>query len=103
MAKIKYDVVVEAVHYNAQGLVSWVRAFKRRGPIFSDWIQIPRAELITDLENGVRYVIGQRVEYMAGTFDISATLRLVSQNGDTYLTSTADKLKKDHLPGVQVI
>ncbi len=59
--------------------------------------------LITDLENGIRYVIGQRVEYMAGTFDISGTLRLVSLNGDTYLTSTADNVMKDHLPGVQVL
>lgn len=103
MAKIKYDAVIDAVHYDTDGQVSWVRAFRRHGPIFSDWVQIPRSELIADLEKGVRYVIGRRVEFMAGTFEVSDSLRLVNGNGAAYLTSTAENLKKDHLPGVMVV
>jgi hypothetical protein len=103
MAKIKYDVVIDAVHYDTDGQVAWVRAFRRRGPIFTDWLKIPRSELIADLEDGMRYVIGQRIEYMAGTFDISGSLRLVNLNGGSYLTSTSENVKKDHLPGVLVV
>jgi len=38
MAKPKYDTVVEAVHYQPDGQVAWVRAYQRRGPTFTDWM-----------------------------------------------------------------
>ena len=53
MAKVKYDGVIEAVHYAADGQVEWVRAYLRRGPAFSDRIMLDRQTLIEDLKAGL--------------------------------------------------
>ena len=42
MAKIKYDGVITAVHFNPDKQVDWVRAFLRCGPQFSDRIMLDR-------------------------------------------------------------
>ncbi len=75
MAKPKYDTVVEAVHYQPDGQVAWVRAYHRRGPTFSDWMILKRPELVESLKAGKRIVTGKRVAYMAGTFEVGDPLQ----------------------------
>lgn len=68
MAK-KFDGVIEAVHYK-NGQIMSVRAFERRGAAFSDRVLIDRKELLERLNNGQKYVIGKRKEFLAGTFEV---------------------------------
>jgi len=85
MAKQKLDGIVEAVHYAPDGQVQWVRAYEKRGPIFSDRVLIERQALIEKLKAGKNYAAGKRKPYLGGTFEAGPALRLVEQDGKTVL------------------
>lgn len=88
MAKTaKYDGIVEAVHYKPDGSVAWVRAYERRGPTWSDHVLIPRAEFIEKLKSGKSFLVGTRLEHLAGTFDVSVPVQVVQNGGQEYLVS----------------
>jgi hypothetical protein len=103
MAKQKFDGIVEAVHYAADGRVEWVRAYERRGATFSDHVLIPRQELVDRLKQGKRYLIGQRKQYLASTFDSSQPVRLLPRNGQDVLVVGEAQAERDRLEGVPVI
>ena len=106
MAKIKYDGVVEAVHYKPNGEIDWVRLFERRGAIFSDTIVTDRQKLVERMKSGKRFVAGKRIPYMASTFEISAPLRLVKQGDrEILVTDQAQSSQPGHdrLEGVPVV
>ncbi len=103
MAKPKFDGVVEAVHYKADGEVDWVRAFERRGPTFSDYLLIKRDELIKKLKSGKKYMVGKRVPYMASTFEVTQSLRVVSVDGEDVLVTGDHQAGHDFLEGVPII
>ena len=106
MAKPDFDVVVEAVHYDSNGQVAWIRAYERRGPIFSDREIIDRQSVIRRIKAGERFVVGRRIPYMANTFDVTSPLRVVRQNGNEVLvTGETGEASTDHdnLEGVPVL
>jgi hypothetical protein len=103
MAKIDYDGVVQAVHYDDQGQVKWVRAFLRRGPIWSDYMQIEREALVDKINSGVRFRIGERLPYKGGTFETGNAVELVEVNGHEVLVAGDRQSKTDHLEGVPQI
>jgi hypothetical protein len=103
MAKPKYDGVVEAVHYQPDGQVAWVRAYLRRGPTFSDRILLDREKLIGDLKAGKRYRAGKRIPLMASTFEVSDPLRIVEVDGQEVLATGDVHVGRDRLEGVPVI
>ena len=103
MAKPKYDGVVQAVRYDADGQVLWVRAFLRRGPTWSDYVLLDRDELIAQLNSGKRIVIGKRVPFLGGTFETSSLVALVEQNGHEFLVSGEAQADRDYLQGVPII
>jgi hypothetical protein len=103
MAKPKFDGIVEAAHYEPNGQLVWVRAFERRGATFSDWVLIPRQELIKRLQAGKKYYAGKRVEYNASTFEVANPLRLVTQSGSEYIASGESLPGVDYLENVPVI
>ena len=103
MAKLKYDGVVEAAHYEPNGQLVWVRAFERRGATFSDWVLIPRQELIKRLQAGKKYYAGKRVEFNASTFEVTKPLRLVKQNGSEYITAGESLPGVDNLENVPLV
>ena len=103
MAKLKYDGVVEAAHYERDGQLVWVRAFERRGATFSDWVLIPRQELVKRLKAGKKYYAGKRIEFKASTFEVTAPLRLVKQSGSEYITSGEPRPGVDNLENVPVV
>ena len=88
MAK-KFDGVIEAVRYK-DGRIEVVRAFERRGSAFSDRVLIPRHDLLKKLKDGRKFVIGQRREYMAGTFDTTKPVQIVSRAGNDWITTRTD-------------
>ena len=94
MAK-KYDGVIEAVHYR-DGQIEEVRAFERRGSAFSDRILIPREKLLERLKDGKKFVVGQRKEFFAGTFETGKPVQVVSR-GDRELISTRGDAERDEL------
>jgi len=103
MANKKYDGVIEAVHYSTEGRVDWVRAYLRRGPAWSDWVIIKRQELIDEMKSGKQMMIGKRIEFMAGTFDVSAPVQLAGQPGKEFIVVSDTTLDCDNLEGVPIL
>jgi len=103
MAKQKFDGIVEAVHYAADGRVEWVRAYERRGATFSDRVLIPRQELVNKLKEGKRYLIGRRKQYLASTFDFSQPVHLLPRDGQEVLVVGEIQAERDCLEGVPII
>jgi hypothetical protein len=81
MAKIKFDGVLEAAHFNPDGQLVWVRVYKRENAGFTDRIILSREEFIKQLEAGKRYVLGERILNMGGTFTISQPVNLIRRDG----------------------
>jgi hypothetical protein len=88
MAK-KFDGVIEAVRYR-DGQIEEVRAFERRGAAFSDRIMIPRQELLERLKDGRRFVVGQRKQFLAGTFETGKPVQVVSRGGRELISTRSD-------------
>ncbi len=88
MAK-KFDGVIEAVRYK-DGQIEEVRAFERRGSAFSDRILIPREKLLERLKDGKKFVVGQRKEFLAGTFETGKPIQLVSRSGKEFIATRGD-------------
>ncbi len=103
MAKVKFDGVVEAVHYNPDGKIKWVRAYLRRGKTFSDIVLLDRQALAEQLKSGKRFMAGKRIALMASTFEVSRPIRLAKQDGQEVLVTGDKSASKDSLDGVPVV
>jgi hypothetical protein len=100
MAKPKYDGVIEAVHYQPDGQVDWVRAFERRGPTWSDYVILKRGTLVQKMKAGKKFVAGRRIPQLAGTFEVSAPVKLVIDGDKELLVTGEQSAKQDRLEGV---
>ena len=103
MADKKHDGILEAVHYGPDGQVDWVRVYLRRGPTWSDRIIMRRQDLINEIQKGRNFMIGQRVEYMAGTFEVSTPVQVAGSRGSEVLTTNSSATERDTLEGAPVI
>jgi len=103
MAKRKFDGVVECVRYKPNGEVDWVRAYERRGAIFSDHLLIKREALIDKLKSGKKFVTGSRVNLMASTFEIGELVRVIEAGGKDVLVTDDHQATQDKLEGVPQI
>jgi hypothetical protein len=103
MANKKYDGVIEAVHYTSAGRVDWVRVYLRRGPAWSDWVILKRQELVDEMKSGKRMVIGKRVEFMAGTFDLASPVKLAGTPGQEFLVTSSMTTDCDLLEGAPLL
>jgi hypothetical protein len=105
MAGKKYDIVIEAVHYNEDGRVAWVRLYERIGSAFTDRLIWSRDKLIERLRAGAQVVAGKRIALLAGTFEVSDQVRLVERNDDYFLEtgSNGGSAAGDHLPGIPIL
>ncbi len=103
MANQKFDGVVEAVHYQSDGQIAWVRMYLRRGPTFSDYILLKRQTLIEHLKAGKKYVIGERVLQLSSTFKVSQPIRVIQKDSKDILVVGGGQSTQEHLDGVPVI
>ena len=103
MAKPKYDGVVQAVRYDDQGQVLWVRAFLRRGQIWSDHIMLDRNELIEQIKSGKQIVVGERIPLLGATFETTVPIKVVKTNSHEVLISGDTQANSDSLEGVPLI
>ncbi len=94
----RYDVVIEAVRYAEDGSLQTARIYERRGPTWSDRLLISRQELVERLKKGQNVVIGARQPYLASTFEVFGSVRLVNENGREVLISGDGEARQDHLP-----
>ncbi len=94
MAK-KLDGVIEAVRYTPDGKIDMVRAYERRGAIYSDYLLIRRAALVEKLKAGKRFTTGTRREFLASTFDVTAEIRYDSARD---VISADPGAERDSLP-----
>lgn len=103
MANPKYDGVIEAVHYTDGGQVDWVRAYLRRGPTWGDRVIIKRQDLIDEIKSGRKMMIGKRIEFMAGTFEVSSPVEVITVSGKELLVTPGKDTHQDHLEGAPVL
>lgn len=99
MAK-KFDGVVEAVRYK-NGQIEVVRAFERRGSAFTDRVMLNRHEFLNRLKKGKKYFVGQRKEFMAGTFEVQdKPVQVLDRNGQEIISthSEASHDELEHAP-----
>ena len=103
MANKVYDGIVEAVHYCADGQVDWVRMYVRRGQAWSDRMILSRLDLIKEIKSGKQVMLGQRVQYMAGTFDVTVPIKILGTDGKEVLLTAGTSTERDNLEGVPVL
>jgi hypothetical protein len=99
MAKKKFDGVVEAVRYTQDGKLELARVYERRGPTFSDRLLLTRDELIQRLKAKKVYFVGQRLPYLASTFDVDQQVRLSGTDGKEILVAGGNSSDRDQLQG----
>jgi hypothetical protein len=100
MGRQKYDGVVESVRYAPDGSLSIARVYERRGSTFSDYILLSRAELIRKLKAGQIFMVGKRLEYLGGTFEVTVPIKLAGTPGKEFLFTTKITNDCDDLQGV---
>ena len=93
MAKTKFDGLIEAVRYTTAGQIELVRFYERRGAAFSDHRLLTRAGLVERLQNGQKFVTGQRREFWGNLFDIGQPVYQAGNFIATQPTASRDFLE----------
>jgi hypothetical protein len=96
MAK-KLDGIIEAVRYTRDGKIDVVRAYVLRGVAYSDRVILDRETLLTRLKDGQRFAVGQRKDFLGGTFDLGKAVQFSGANGNEILTTRDDASNRDEL------
>jgi hypothetical protein len=87
----KIDGVVVAVRYFPDDQVEWARVYLKRGDVFTDRVNLSRQDLIDQIKAGKHFVFGQRLEYYAGTFELTGNIQIHDQDSAEYV-SLADTI-----------
>jgi len=103
MARKKFDGVIEAVRYNKNGQILFVRVYERRGATFSDRLLLDRKTLLEQLKSGRRFVTGQRKQFWASTFEIGKTVKALRHDGKEVVTTTEQVVEHDELEYVPIL
>ncbi len=82
----KIDGVVVAVRYFPDDQLEWARIYLKRGDVFADRMNLPRQDLIDQIKAGKHFAVGQRVEFYAGTFDLSGNFCIREQDGKDFVS-----------------
>jgi hypothetical protein len=99
MADKKIDGVIEAVRYTPDGKLKMARGYVRLGAIWTDRVLLTRDELLEEVQTGKNWVIGERVIYMAGTFETTRAVQVQGSKGQEVLYTTQPQDKRDYLEG----
>ena len=94
MAK-KVDGVITAARYKNGEIVA-VRVYERRGATFSDHVFLDRKELLDRLKSGKKFLVGERKELLASTFELGKLVEVSSHNGKEII-STRTEADRDEL------
>jgi hypothetical protein len=97
---VKFDGVIEAARYAPDGRLVLIRAYERRGPAFSDLILLDRRSLVQLLKKGKRFVVGERLAHLGGTFKTGSRVKLVGSPGQEQVVTDGAVDAHDHLENV---
>jgi len=100
MSPKKFDGVIEAVHYGADGRVEQVRLYERRGAVFSDRVLLNRDDFVRRIRTRKVFVTGKRKPYMGAVFETGLQIRLTGAAGKEMLVAGNAPAGNDHLEGV---
>jgi hypothetical protein len=103
MARMDYDGVVEAARWDDRNHLKWVRAYLRRGPVWSDLTMLDREALVEQINAGKRFVVGRRIPQLAGSFEVYKPVNLVEKNGHQILVTGDLQVERDTLEGVPLL
>ena len=103
MAKIKFDGVIVAAHFDQDRQVEWVRAFLKNGAVFTDRVHLGREELIAQIKSGKKFVTGSRVEFEAATFETNHAVSVGSSDGSDIILAGESEAGSDSLEGIPEI
>jgi hypothetical protein len=104
MVKVKkYDGVIEAVRYTSEGQIDWVRAYERRGFVFTDWLKLDRQTLKERLQTGARFYTGRRKAFHGNDFDIAEVVFLVGEKDNEIIVAGDSQSEKDYLAETPII
>jgi hypothetical protein len=98
MPRMRFDGVIEAVHYTPGGQITLVRAYERRGAVWSDSVLLGRNELVGRLKQGKRFVTGQRKSYLGSNFQIGLPVRYLQGS----VVTDRQASERDHLAEVPI-
>ena len=93
----KFDGVIEAVRYSRNGQISLVRVYERRGVTFSDRVLLDRKTLSERIKDRKIFVTGQRKEYWGSTFETGKQVKLTTNNGKDFLSTSETSSQRDEL------
>ena len=100
MAKNKFDGVIVAAHFDKNRQVEWVRAYLKKGPVFTDRVHLAREDLIAQIKAGKKFITGRRIEFEAATFETNHPVRVGQSNGSEFLVTGENQVVYDNLEGV---
>jgi hypothetical protein len=103
LASPKLDGVIETVHYDQNGQISWVRAYLRRGATYSDRVILDRKDLLDFIKSRKLFKAGKRIPLMASTFDLAQPIVLRQKNNHEVLVAGDTQSERDFLEGVPII
>ena len=92
-----FDLLIDSVHYSANGKIEYVRCFERRGPSFSDNLILTRDQLISMFKDGKVIVTGSREPYLGSTFLVQDWVTYHNDIISTNPTSSKDLLQNTPL------
>lgn len=98
MAGAKLDGVVEAVRYTPDGRIAAVRAYERRGAVWSDHVLLDRKTLLERLRQGRRFAVGRRKPFLGGQFEVGKPMRLSGE----WIITEGQAAARDILAGVPI-
>src|SRR5512140_3229695 len=98
MARSKIDGVVEGVRYTPDGKISVVRAYERRGVVWTDDVLLERKDLIDRLYQGKHFVVGVRKTYVGSVFNTGKPIQLTDGN----IVTDGQSSGRDMLVGVGI-
>ncbi len=99
MARNKIDGVIEGVRYNPDGTISVVRAYERRGVVWTDDLLLQRKDLIDRLKQGKHFVIGVRKTNLGSVFETSTKVQM---DDGHVVTEGQNPANRDMLSGVGI-
>ena len=102
MAQNKFDYMIEAIHYTADGVLEKVRLYEKRGPSFSDRVMISRDQLIHILKSGKKVVSGTRKAYLGSTFDLTGEIQLSGSKDAPTIVLGEEPSSQDQLAGLPI-
>lgn len=103
MTDEKSDFVIEAVHYQPDGWIGFVRLYERRGSSFSDIVLCDREKVMRLLKSHKVIHTGARLSGLASTFRLDSRVKMEESGNRMVLYNTDEIPTIDRFTNVPVL